>query len=266
MNRNVLLLALSQALAMTVVSLMLSASALVSVGLSATPGWATLPLAMQYLATMLALHPLARLMARRGRRPVFVGARWSAPPGWRWRWPASPRQLRGVRAVGLCVGRARRGRAVLPLCGGRGRAGGAARAGVALTLAGGVLAAFSGPSSPGHPRSGRDALSASLRCWPGWPCWRPLAVAAAARAAAAGSGAGRRAACARSPARALPAGGGRRGRLRGDGPADDRHAAGHVVRRHDFGATTAVIQWHLVAMFAPGFVTGALIRRFGAWR
>ena len=45
MNRNVPLLALSQALAMTVISLMLSSSALVSVDLAATPGWATLPLA-----------------------------------------------------------------------------------------------------------------------------------------------------------------------------------------------------------------------------
>ena len=47
MNRNVVLLALSQALVMTVVSLMLSASVVASVGLSAAPGWATLPLAMQ---------------------------------------------------------------------------------------------------------------------------------------------------------------------------------------------------------------------------
>ena len=56
MNRTVPLLALSQALAMTVISLMLSPSAQVSVDLAATPGWATLPLAAQYLATLLALH------------------------------------------------------------------------------------------------------------------------------------------------------------------------------------------------------------------
>jgi MFS family permease len=33
---------------------------------------------------------------------------------------------------------------------------------------------------------------------------------------------------------------------------------------HPFGAAAAVIQWHVVAMFAPGFFTGSLIRRFGA--
>ena len=32
---------------------------------------------------------------------------------------------------------------------------------------------------------------------------------------------------------------------------------------HPFGAAATVIEWHVVAMFAPGFVTGSLIARFG---
>ena len=32
---------------------------------------------------------------------------------------------------------------------------------------------------------------------------------------------------------------------------------------HSFGAVAIVISWHSVAMFAPGFITGSLIRRFG---
>jgi len=32
---------------------------------------------------------------------------------------------------------------------------------------------------------------------------------------------------------------------------------------HPFGAAAVVIQWHVVGMYAPGFVTGSLIRRFG---
>ncbi|MFI4888646.1 MAG: MFS transporter [Burkholderiales bacterium] len=32
---------------------------------------------------------------------------------------------------------------------------------------------------------------------------------------------------------------------------------------HPFGAAAIVIEWHVVGMFAPGFVTGSLIRRFG---
>jgi len=33
---------------------------------------------------------------------------------------------------------------------------------------------------------------------------------------------------------------------------------------HPFAAAAWVIEWHVVAMYAPGFVTGSLIRRFGA--
>lgn len=32
---------------------------------------------------------------------------------------------------------------------------------------------------------------------------------------------------------------------------------------HPFGAAAIVIEWHVVGMYAPGFVTGSLIRRFG---
>ena len=32
---------------------------------------------------------------------------------------------------------------------------------------------------------------------------------------------------------------------------------------HSFGAVAIVISWHSVAMFAPGFFTGSLIKRFG---
>ena len=33
--------------------------------------------------------------------------------------------------------------------------------------------------------------------------------------------------------------------------------------KHPFGAVAIVIEWHVVGMYAPGFVTGTLIRRFG---
>ena len=32
---------------------------------------------------------------------------------------------------------------------------------------------------------------------------------------------------------------------------------------HSFSDTAFVIQWHVIAMFAPSFVTGSLIKRFG---
>jgi MFS family permease len=35
---------------------------------------------------------------------------------------------------------------------------------------------------------------------------------------------------------------------------------------HPFSAAAFVIEWHVVAMFTPGFFTGSLIRRFGTLR
>ena len=39
-----------------------------------------------------------------------------------------------------------------------------------------------------------------------------------------------------------------------------------VACQHDFGDAALVIQWHLVGMYAPSFVTGALMQRFGRVR
>jgi hypothetical protein len=128
---------------------------------------------------------------------------------------------------------------------------------ISLTLAGGVLAAFSGPSSPAHTRDLATPFGqlcgAGRACPAGGRLGRFLRLPAPPRPAA-----GRAPRRLREIARQGASGWRwrRRGGLWGDGPADDRHAAGHVVRRHDFGATAAVIQWHLVAMFAPSFVTG----------
>jgi MFS family permease len=33
--------------------------------------------------------------------------------------------------------------------------------------------------------------------------------------------------------------------------------------QHPFAAVAIVIEWHVVGMYAPGFITGSLIRRFG---
>ena len=70
MNRNIVLLALSQAAAMTTISFVLAASALIGAQLAA-PQLATVPLGLQYLGTMLMLYPAAKLMERYGRRSIF---------------------------------------------------------------------------------------------------------------------------------------------------------------------------------------------------
>lgn len=72
MNRAVYILALCQALMMTNASLMITASALIGYSLADNKALATLPLAMQFLATMFTSVPASLLMGRLGRRPGFL--------------------------------------------------------------------------------------------------------------------------------------------------------------------------------------------------
>lgn len=72
MRRNLLLLALCQALGMSVMSMLLSAGGLVGLSLSPDPAWSTLPAGMQLLFTMLATLPASLLMQRKGRRYGFL--------------------------------------------------------------------------------------------------------------------------------------------------------------------------------------------------
>jgi MFS family permease len=70
-RRNVLLLASCQALMMTGTSLTMTVSALVGYQLADDKSLATMPLAMQFFATMLATIPASMLMKRIGRRAGF---------------------------------------------------------------------------------------------------------------------------------------------------------------------------------------------------
>jgi hypothetical protein len=202
-------------------------------------GLANLPLAAQYLATLLVLHPAARLMAPRGRRPVFVGAALVGVAGLLL--AVAGHRLRAAFALFVLAGpvyrRAGRGGAVLPLCRHRSGAAGAARAWRVpdphRRRAGGLSGALAGPL---HPRPVRHALSGELLVLAAWPCWRPWRPGAcvcrrrpASRRGIGPAGLGR--------SLATPAWAGRGccgGGLRRHEPADDRHAAGHVVRRPRF--------------------------------
>ncbi|HBR98203.1 MAG TPA: MFS transporter [Gammaproteobacteria bacterium] len=72
--RNVPLLAAAQALMMSGNALLIAASALVGHMLAEDKSLATLPLAAQFIATMLTSIPAAMLMERFGRKPAFVSA------------------------------------------------------------------------------------------------------------------------------------------------------------------------------------------------
>lgn len=70
-RRNVLLLALCQALGISGMSIIVTISALVGYSLATDKTLATLPLALQFTATMLATVPASMLMGRIGRRAGF---------------------------------------------------------------------------------------------------------------------------------------------------------------------------------------------------
>ncbi len=267
MRRNVALLALSQAAVMTSVSLVLASSVLIGVQL-ASPALATLPLAIQYLSTMLVLYPVARLIARYGQRPVFVGGALVGALGLGLAaagiWLES--FLLFVLAGGLvgvfnAVGQYYRFAAAdaVPLA--------QRSSAISLTLSGGVLAALAGPNLA---RWSKDALTPAFTA----SFLALVGVALLAALFAAGLRLQRPAPVATQAARQsfLP-----------------------LLRRPDFllavvvgvvayalmnllmtatplammcsqlgfAATATVIQWHVVAMFAPSFFTGSLIQRFG---
>lgn len=73
--RNVVLLAVCQALVMSCLSLALTVSALVGSSLAPDPGLGTFPLALQFVGTMATTIPASMLMERIGRRAAFsIGA------------------------------------------------------------------------------------------------------------------------------------------------------------------------------------------------
>ena len=71
-RRNVPLLAVSQALMMSSTSLLLTTTALVGLEMAPDKSWATLPLAVMFIAVMLTSIPAAMLMARIGRKAAFM--------------------------------------------------------------------------------------------------------------------------------------------------------------------------------------------------
>lgn len=80
-KRNVLILAVCQALYMTGTSLMIATSPLAGQILTPAPGWETLPLAAHHAGVMLATIPASQLMRRIGRRAGFMLSTWFGVAG-----------------------------------------------------------------------------------------------------------------------------------------------------------------------------------------
>jgi MFS family permease len=269
-RRNLFLLASCQALFMTGSSMVLTVTALTGEALWPGSGLATLPISLQFVVTMVATVPASFVMRRFGRRAGFqIGAVIGLISGL-----VNVLALMGGYFFLFCVGSALLGvlngfalyyRFAAADCAdeeSRSKA-------ISLVLAGGVVAAFSGPNLA---RITVDAfadvafagsfvalagiqvvtisllmfvdiprLSAEERRDQGRPLMDILRIPAVPVAIiAAMAGYSSMTLVMTSTPLAM------------DGTG------------HGFGDTAFVIQWHVFAMFAPAFVTGHLIKRVGA--
>jgi len=270
-RRNIALLSLAQALMMSVNTLLITASSIIGYELADNKALATLPLAVQFLATMLTSIPASMMMRRYGRKAGFVLCSLIGLIG----------SLIAMQAVSLesfalyCVATMLFGiytgfgnffRFVATEVSPPDRANTA----ISYVLAGGVLAAVIGPNLANHSRDILDTaflgsfiavfvlyllnlinflamdlprpVNAGIDAYT-----RPLPVImrqpvfiAALTAAAIGYSV--------------------MSLLMTATPLAMMH------EHHQFSDVAFVIQWHVLGMFVPSFFTGHLINRFGARR
>lgn len=267
MKRNVLLLALCQALLISATSLQVSAAALVGQHLGGA-ALATIPLGLLFLGNMLTMFPASFYMKRFGRRVGFMTGTLLGLAG---AGLATHAILVGSFSLfclsGLLLGAFngfgqfyRFAAADIATPDFRSRA-------IAYVLAGGVLAALIGPNLAALTRDslgaafagsyaallgvfGLSLLVSALLTIPrpdrreqSGPT-RPLGVIA------------------RQPAYRVAV----LGAMVGYGVMNLVMTATPLAmdgHRHPFASTAFVIQWHVLAMFTPSFFTGQLIRRLG---
>ncbi len=270
-RRNIPLLAFAQAMMMSSTSLMVTSAALVGRNLANDPALATAPLAAAFVSTMLASVPAAWLMHRIGRKAGFVLASfigatgatlaaWSIVQGAFWGFVGAAALIGTHNAFGNYYRfaaadsspREQKGRAI------------------SWILAGGVLAAFIGPNlaNLGHDWIGNAPFAGGF-----------LAVMLLYLAAAA----------ALSLLRLPPQAEDRPDDTEPVRPLREiaRQPAYRVAlicatlgygvislvmtatplamshHHHSLPDAAFVIQWHVLAMFAPSFFTGRLIDRWG---
>jgi MFS family permease len=269
-RRTVFMLALCQALAMTSMSILATTSAIIGNMLASDKALSTLPVALQMTGMMCATIPAALVMARIGRRGGFwmgsvLGAGGGTIAGlavWAGSFPAF---CLGTFLIGSSNGFAQQYRFAAAEAADEGFRSKA----ISLVLAGGVI---SGAFGPEFARWSRDLFAPVLFAG----CFAVIVALQLGAAAMVY--------LTRLPP-APP-----RGAMRGVGRPLAQIAAqplfvvallagmiGYGVMSlvmtatpiamigcgYEFTAAAFVIQWHILGMYAPSFVTGHLIARFG---
>lgn len=269
MKKNVLLLSICQALMMSGNSLLISTSALVGYALTEDKALATLPAALQFLATMLTSAPASMLMKYIGRRLGFLlGAAIGACGGI----VATYAIVSGdfvFFSVGTILLGTFNGFAIFYRFAAADTAAEEYRSrAISYVMAGGVIAAFVGPNlahwSDDWIRSahfagsylslvGIYALSFLTLLFIDIP--RPTGEERHARGRPLLT-------IMRQPVFVVAALGGMCGYATMSLVMNATPLAMHHYA-YPFRDTAVVIQWHVFGMFAPSFFTGQLIKRFG---
>ncbi len=271
-RRNVLVLAAAQALAMTGVGLIMTVSALAGQMLADDKSLATLPLALTFAATMASTIPASLFMGRVGRRVGFTLGQLTGAGGaaiaayaiyagdfWLFCWASLPVGIHNAFwqyyrfAAADTAGPAYRSRAI------------------SYVMAGGVVAAVAGPQLA----KWTSDLFVPYTFMGGYAAIIGLSFAAVAllqalhipKPSASGiSRAGRPVlTIARQPVFVVAV----LSAMIGYGMMLLVMTATPLAMTFcgfAFTDTATVIQWHALAMFAPSFVTGHLIQRFGVLR
>jgi MFS family permease len=274
-RRTVLLLALCQALAMTGASIVATTASIIGSILASDRALSTLPIAVQMTGLMSATIPAALLMARIGRRGGFwlgtalgaIGAATAAVAVFHADFPLF---CAGTFLLGAYNGFAQQYRFAASEI-----ADEAFRSkAISLVLAGGVASAVFGPETA---KWSSNLFAPALFAG----CYAVIIVLCVAAAVLL---------CfVRLPRPAPPvlAAGRRGGRPLSEIAAQPAFVAAAIAGMvgygvmslvmtatpiamldcgHDFGDAAFVIQWHALGMYAPSFVTGHLIARFGVVR
>jgi len=268
MKRNILLLALSQAMLITGSSLLLASCALVGMTLTSTRALATLPLALLFLAQMATTIPASLYMQRLGRRPGFMT---SSVFGMAGAAAATAGVIRGDFSI-FCLGTLLIG--VFNGFGQYYRFAAAETApqeyrsrAISYVLAGGLIAAFAGPNLAKWSRQllpaefgGSYAILTGiyLLAFGIAFCLRMPESGAVTRETG-GRPLGQ---IARQPAYFVAVA----SAMVGYGIMNFIMIATPLAMQHHalpFADTAFVIQWHVFGMFVPSFFTGQLIRKFG---
>lgn len=268
-RRNVLVLALCQALYMSGTSLVMTVTALAGSQLAAVKSLATLPLSVQFVATMAATIPASLLMKRFGRRAGFLVGAAAGVAGA----ALSVAALTAHSFILFCLGAALigvlNGFAVYYRFAAADAADPSFKAkAISLVMAGGVAASFVGPNLaritaqawPGADFAGSFAAMIGLHLATALLLLaidipRPSAEERRETGAPLGQ-------LLRRPA-LLVAMGVALGGYAVMNLVMTATPLSMVAHHHSFDAAATVIQWHVFAMFAPSFFTGHLIARFG---